>query len=70
MQMTEWEGPTSIVSVSEVQLRENGEEVILEDTMDENVPGLVNDMNLQINYTHTVYSAEYIKISHTFSEIF
>lgn len=43
MQMTEWEGPTSIIGVSEVQLRENGEEVILEETMDENVPGLVND---------------------------
>lgn len=35
-----------------MELRVNGEEVIFEERTDENVPGLLNDMNLQINYTH------------------
>lgn len=46
-----------LVGVSEIELRENSEEVIFEETTDENFPRLLNDINRRLK-THTECSAE------------
>lgn len=50
--MIECEDPTCQVGVSEIELREKSEEVISEATADENFPGLMNDVNLQVKDSH------------------
>lgn len=57
--MTEWEGPTCLIGVSDTELRENSEDVIFEETTDENFLGLVNDINLQVKDTHLMLSRIY-----------
>lgn len=57
--MTEWEGPTCLICVSDKELRENSEDVIFEETTDENFLGLVNDINLQVKDTHLMLSRIY-----------
>lgn len=57
--MTEWEGPTCLIGVSDIELRENSEDVIFEETTDENFLGLVNDINLQVKDTHLMLSRIY-----------
>lgn len=42
-----------LVGVSEIELRENSEEVIFEETTGENFPRLVNDINCRLK-THTL----------------
>lgn len=58
-----------LVGISEIELRENSEEVIFEETTDENFPRLVNDINRKLKI-HIECSSEWIKNeSWFFSEI-
>ena len=41
-------------NISNKQSLKSSEEVIFEETTDENFPGLVNDINLQVKDTHCV----------------